>query len=193
IGELPLDLQPAFLRALDGYDVRRVGGASLRHDVRVIAATNRNLAEMVRAGEFRQDLYYRLAAARVRLPPLRERREDIPVLAALGAQEIGGTRGPEVVALRPAYDWPGHVRELRRALGRAAISPELAVVVPEAARPLLPLPEARRVANDEFERQYVERALARSGGRVSEAAAMAGVSRQMMTRLLAKHGIRRRD
>src|SRR5690606_969005 len=158
IGELPLDLQPAFLRALDGYDVRRVGGASLRHDVRVIAATNRNLAEMVRAGEVRQDLYYRLAAARVRLPPLRERREDIPVLAALFAEEIGVTLGPELVALLSAYDWPGNVRELRHAIGRAAISPELAVVMPEAARPLLPLPEARRVANDEFERQYVERA-----------------------------------
>src|SRR6185503_5768701 len=90
IGELPLDLQPAFLRLLESRSVRRVGGArDLPCDVRFVTATNRNLAEEVREGRFRADLFHRLAVARVRLPPLAERPEDIRVLAELFAAELG--------------------------------------------------------------------------------------------------------
>jgi DNA-binding NtrC family response regulator len=192
IGELPLDLQPYLLRVLEARESRRVGGPVQRHDVRVVAATNRNLAEEVRAGRFRQDLFYRLAVARVRLPPLRERREDIPLLAARFAGELGTRLGPELIALFSAHDWPGNVRELRHTVSRAAFQPDDALVAP--GRPaLLPLPEARRIAGDEFERDYLERALALAGGSVSRAAELADVSRQMMTRLVAKHGLRRRE
>ena len=189
IGELPLELQPVLLRALDSRSARRVGGQVVSFDVRVVAATHRNLAEEVRAGRFRQDLYFRLAAARLRVPPLRERREDIPILAHAFAEELGCGLGPELVSLLTAYDWPGNVRELRNTVARAAISPDPAFVAPEGARAgLPPLPDARRQAADDFERDYVERALRLAGGSVSKAAELAGVSRQMMTRLVARHG-----
>jgi DNA-binding NtrC family response regulator len=194
IGELPLELQPVLLRVLESRTSRRVGGtAERRHDVRVVAATHRNLAEEVRAGGFRQDLYYRLAAARVRLPPLRERPEDIPLLAGLFAAEAGARLSPELLAVLAAHDWPGNVRELHHAVTRAAIDPDGAVLAPALdpdAPPLEPLPIARRAAGERFERDYLERALALAGGSVSRAAELAGVSRQMMTRLLARHGLR---
>ncbi|HWM87612.1 MAG TPA: sigma 54-interacting transcriptional regulator, partial [Kofleriaceae bacterium] len=110
VGELPLDLQPSLLRALESGASRRVGGNALvRHDVRVIAATNRNLVEEVRAGRFRQDLYYRLAGARVRIPPLRERPEDIAILAGELAAATGADLSPELLAVLAAHDWPGNV------------------------------------------------------------------------------------
>jgi DNA-binding NtrC family response regulator len=188
VGELPLDLQPMLLRALDAREARRVGGKLFSFDVRVVAATHRNLAEEVRAGRFRQDLYFRLAASRLRIPPLRERRDDIPILAHGFAQEVDASLGPELLALLSAYDWPGNVRELRNTVARAAISPDPAFVAPQRARAgLPPLPEARRQAADDFERDYVDRALRLAGGSVSRAAELAGVSRQMMTRLVARH------
>jgi DNA-binding NtrC family response regulator len=195
IGELPLELQPVLLRVLESRTSRRVGGTGeIRHDLRVVAATNRNLAEEVGAGRFRQDLFYRLAGARVRLPPLRERAEDIPVLAAELAAEVGVDLSPELLAVLAAHDWPGNVRELRHALARAAIDPDRLGLGPTApaidAAPLEPLPAARRAAGERFEREYLERALALAGGHVSRAAELAGVSRQMMTRLLARHGLR---
>ncbi|HTE55318.1 MAG TPA: sigma 54-interacting transcriptional regulator [Kofleriaceae bacterium] len=204
IGELPLELQPILLRVLESRTSRRVGGsAELHHDVRLVAATHRNLAEEVRAGRFRQDLFYRLAAARVRLPPLRERPEDIPVLAGQFAAEVGADLSPELLAVLAAHDWPGNVRELHHAMTRAAIDPDHLVLAasidraasdPAAIDPrtssLEPLPTARRAAGERFERDYLERALALAGGSVSRAAELAGVSRQMLTRLLARHGVR---
>jgi DNA-binding NtrC family response regulator len=194
IGELPLDLHPVLLRVLDGHAIRAIGGKPRRHDVRIVAATNRNLVEEVKAGRFRKDLYFRLAGARVRLPPLRERREDIAVLAHLFARDAGATLTPELIALLAAYEWPGNVRELRNTIRRAAISSDPTFAAPDAvaaADALAPLPEARRAAADDFERDYVSRVLALAGGNVSRAADLAGVSRQLLTRLIAKHGLRR--
>ncbi len=127
IGELPLSLQTKLLRVLESGSFRRLGGTSyLKANVRVIAATNRNLLAMVEQGEFRQDLYYRLSAFPVQVPPLRERRDDVPMLAEhFLAQMEEGERfiplSPEVAETLMAYDYPGNVRELRNIVDRAAI------------------------------------------------------------------------
>jgi transcriptional regulator with GAF, ATPase, and Fis domain len=130
LGELPLDLQPKLLRALEQREIRRVGGSRpIRVDVRIIAATNRNLEEEVRAGRFRQDLYYRLSVVRLHLPPLRDRPEDIPLLArhflrgafnrrADGEPRVQGL-SREALEVLGAYAWPGNVRELVNTIERA--------------------------------------------------------------------------
>jgi DNA-binding NtrC family response regulator len=204
IGELPLDLQPMLLRAIETRSIRRVGGAGERRcDVRVVAATNRNLEEEVRAGRFRKDLFYRLAVARLRLPPLRERPEDIPVLARHFAAELGVVLPVELGAVLSSHGWPGNVRELRNVIARLAAQPaslgELLPAAGGARDPLFdgarlrPLSEARGQAGDEFERRYLTEALARADGNISAAAELAGVSRQLFTKLVAKHGLRWRD
>ncbi|MDW8245979.1 MAG: sigma 54-interacting transcriptional regulator [Sandaracinaceae bacterium] len=131
LGELRLDLQPKLLRVLEQREIRRVGGARpIKVDVRVIAATNRNLEEEVAAGRFREDLFYRLSVVRIRLPPLRERKEDIPLLArhflehgAFNRDRYGKKRvqgfGPGVLERLSEYDWPGNVRELHNVIERA--------------------------------------------------------------------------
>jgi DNA-binding NtrC family response regulator len=125
LGELPLELQPALLRVLEQREVRRVGDRRVRNvDVRVVAATNRDLQDMVKEGKFREDLYYRLAVVEVELPPLRDRIEDLPMLvehllrtANFDHQVRGVT--PDVLQLFRSYHWPGNVRELRNTLLRA--------------------------------------------------------------------------
>jgi DNA-binding NtrC family response regulator len=192
------------LRALETRATRRVGGnLEVRHDVRVVAATNRNLAEEVRGKRFREDLFFRLGVARVRLPPLRERPEDVPLLARVFATRTGATLTPELLAVLAAYHWPGNVRELRNTVERIAVGGApmpLAVDAAPAARPpwlsatpLPSLPDARQQAGEAFERAYLEEALARADGNLARAAELAGVSRQMLTRLAAKHGLRGRD
>ncbi|HEX2692201.1 MAG TPA: sigma 54-interacting transcriptional regulator [Kofleriaceae bacterium] len=123
IGELALDLQPQLLRVLDRRQVRRVGETqAIDVDVRVIAATHRDLRAMVRAGQFREDLYYRLAVVAAHVPPLRERKADIPALAARFAERMGrGTfaLSPSLLALLDRHDWAGNVRELRNVVERA--------------------------------------------------------------------------
>jgi DNA-binding NtrC family response regulator len=203
IGEMALDLQPVLLRALESRRTRRVGGQrEIAHDVRLLAATNRNLAEEVKAGRFRQDLFFRLAVARVRLPSLRDRPEDIPVLAGMFAAEVGFSIPPELLSALEAHPWPGNVRELRNTIHSAAAGAASPFAVDRApAEPptfrdgdrVRSLPEARHLAIDEFEKSYLEALLVAAGGVVSRAADLAGVSRQLLTRLLAKHRLRVRD
>jgi DNA-binding NtrC family response regulator len=123
IGELALDLQPQLLRVLDRRQVRRVGETqAVDVDIRVIAATHRDLRAMVRAGQFREDLYYRLAVVATHVPPLRERKADIPALATWFAERMGrGTfaQSPSLLELLERHDWPGNVRELRNVVERA--------------------------------------------------------------------------
>jgi len=150
IGELPLELQPKLLRVLEQREVRRVGSTKVRHvDVRVVAATNRNLRDEVAAGRFREDLYYRLAVVEVRLPALRERKEDLPLLVEHllhRAETTGrggrGVRGvaPEVRALLESYHWPGNVRELANVVERALPFSDGPIITLDA------LPEALRAA-----------------------------------------------
>ncbi|MCB9595517.1 MAG: sigma 54-interacting transcriptional regulator [Sandaracinaceae bacterium] len=131
IGELPLDLQPKLLRVLETRSFRRVGGnTSHAVNIRVIAASKRNLKMEVERGKFREDLYFRLAVVPIELPPLRERREDIPVLAQTLLERIAATDssgvtpkqlGPQILDALSSHDWPGNVRELRNVLERAAL------------------------------------------------------------------------
>jgi DNA-binding NtrC family response regulator len=197
IGELPLDVQPSLLRAIEQRRSRRLGGGGEEraHDLRVVAATNRNLAEEVRGGRFRQDLYYRLAVVRIAVPPLRERREDIPILAERMAAELGLHLGADLLAALAAHDWPGNVRELKNAIERAAadVAPIDQPAAPRLHPDLKSLAEARRQAADAFERDYLARALAAAGGNLSRAAELAGVSRQLFTQLARKHNMRARD
>jgi transcriptional regulator with GAF, ATPase, and Fis domain len=207
IGELPKDLQPKLLRALERREVKRLGSQKVESvDVRVLAATNRNLAAEVKSGAFRQDLYYRIAGARVCVPPLRERLDDIPMLVEhfvkLDAPHLAHVNiPPQVWDMFRAHRWPGNVRELRSAVQRMLVAPELALHAtdqaapelapqPSAASPALaPLRIARRNAADSFERDYLRALLQRTGGNVSRAAAIAEVSRQMVQKLMRKHDL----
>ena len=127
IGELDINLQPKLLRVLENRELKRVGGDRLiKIDVRVLAATNRDLRAMVNAGTFREDLYFRLSVIHVELPPLRERREDVPALAEVFLKEIAGRRGlnmqfgSDALAALQGHTWPGNVRELKNVVERAA-------------------------------------------------------------------------
>jgi two-component system, NtrC family, response regulator HydG len=197
IGELDLMLQPKLLRAIERGEVRRVGGdRAIRVDVRVLSATRRDLDREVQAGRFRDDLFHRLAVARLELPPLRRRAGDVAVLMAHFWTELGGDPSaltPDLVQSWEGYAWPGNVRELRNAVARrialgalSASHPSGAVESPpsdhdameRALRLELPLTHARQQVIDAFERLYVEQTLARHGGNVVRAAAAAGVSRR---------------
>jgi transcriptional regulator with PAS, ATPase and Fis domain len=203
IGELPRDLQPKLLRVLEKRQLRRVGGTKvITFDVRVIAATNRHLRAEVAKDQFRQDLYFRLAAAQVSVPALRDRMEDLPLLVEhflslerppRSASDISR----EVWDLLRAYRWPGNVRELRNAVQRLLVTPDRALrelasggapAPAMAPTTVLPLRVARREANDAFERDYLASALAAADGNVTRAAALAEVSRQNIQKLLKKYG-----
>ena len=208
IGELPLELQPRLLRFLERQEVKRVGAARHRPvDVRVVAATNRKLAGEVEAGRFRQDLFYRLSVVRLELPPLRERPDDIVLLAYHFAERFGPDPRQivtdEVAALLVSYPWPGNARELRNVVERLAVMPELAAEeLRQSARPPAPAAigslgdlafhEARTRWQDLFEQQYLAQQLSRAGGVVSHAAATAGLPRQTFHRLMRRHGLKGR-
>jgi len=211
IGELPVALQPKLLRALEMREVRRVGASvSKRIDVRVLAATNRHLARGVNEGTFREDLYYRLAVLEVTIPPLRVRRDDILVLAHHFYKSFSGKTDPlppAMVTTLLSRAWPGNVRELRNfiersvALGwctrRDARVEELPPSVPPGLEALvpadLPLKEARELWTNRFESLYVSALLRRTQGNVTKAAALAGVTRRSLQRLIVQHGLRSGD
>jgi anaerobic nitric oxide reductase transcription regulator len=219
VGELPLTVQPKLLRALQEGEIQRVGSDSVRRvNVRVIAATNRDLEEEVRQGRFRADLFHRLNVYPVHVPALRERREDIPLLAGyfcdvarrqLGLGPVRLSR-PAVHALM-AYDWPGNVRELENILSRLTLKAAAGVprggpvlIEPrhlsadfggaEAAPPPAPAAEppaaALREATLEFQRTQIRRALAAHGGNWAAAARALGVHRSNLHHLAARLGLR---
>jgi DNA-binding NtrC family response regulator len=207
IGELPLELQPKLLRALELRQVRPVGGREERKiDVRVVAATNRNLAAAVTDGTFRKDLFYRLAVARVVVPPLRDRIPDVIPLAtmflrrALGDQSVG--LAPDIAAMLAAHRWPGNVRELKNVVERHAL---LGIVDrknlfdgesprgPDAPADLweMRFHEARKTILDDFERTYLTRALDAAGGVVAQAVDRTGIPRPTFYRMLDRLGLTR--
>ena len=204
VAEMPLPLQPKLLRALESREIRRLGRtAPIPVDVRVMAATNRDLRAEVNGGRFRPDLFYRLAVFRVTLPPLRERPEDIPLVVARLLEDLEAGPGGAAL-LDPAYlaalrgaAWPGNVRELRNHLERC-LALEDALPPSEAADlapggPVdagLPYAEARRRALDEFERRYLQALLEAHRRRVTPAAAAAGIDRVYLYRLLRRHGLK---
>ncbi len=201
IGELPLSVQPKLLRALETGEIRRVGEAEHRAtDVRVVAATHRDLAAMVSAGAFREDLYFRLAVLPVSIPPLRERREDIRLLVEhflAGADPLL----PDVMADVENMPWLGNARELRNFVQRArALGGRRALdSMPGPARqrriPSVdldePFKDARERCIDHLERTYLEGWLARKQWNVSAVAEAMGVDRSYVHRLMKKHGLSR--
>jgi len=201
LGELPLDLQPKLLRALESRQVRPVGGNRMRElSIRVVAATHRDLKARVSAGEFREDLYYRLAVVEVRVPPLRERVEDIPLLVErLLARRTPpcslSDLPPNTLSVLKGHAWPGNVRELRNTLARLILFPggEGALLKSEAegAEPRCPpFHEAREAIIADFERRYVADQLRAHKGNISAAARAMGVSRQFLHKLITEHGMK---
>jgi DNA-binding NtrC family response regulator/tetratricopeptide (TPR) repeat protein len=202
VGELSLRAQAKLLRVLQEGELRRVGDAvSRRIDVRIVAATNRRLPQEVDAGRFRLDLLYRLDVVHVTVPPLRDRREDIPILAEHFWRDATARLGSRAVLASPTvaalahYDWPGNVRELQNVLASLAVrSPKRGAVPPSALPPAFTTPgtaDACRLedARRSFEERFVRAALVRTGGHRGRAAAELGVTRQGLTKLLVRLGI----
>jgi transcriptional regulator with GAF, ATPase, and Fis domain len=206
LGELPKDVQSKLLRVLDAREMKRVGGnKTMPVDVRLVAATNRNLEAEVQRGNFRADLYFRLAVGRVRVPPLRDRMDDLPLLIEHFLKRAKPSRSgrdmpASVWALFNGHRWPGNVRELSNAVQRFLVTPERVLMSAAESEPVRPHPAsstdlppplrvARREASEEFERAYLTRVLEYSQGQVVGAAAIAQVSRQMVHKLIRKHGM----
>jgi DNA-binding NtrC family response regulator len=202
IGELPTELQPKLLRATETHRCMPIGARSARHvNVRVIAATHRNLDDEVRRGTFRKDLFFRLAVVRIRIPPLRERLDDLPLLVDRLAGSVGNKKAAErLMALLPllrAYHWPGNVRELRNVIERLGVLP-VEEALPSAllgrkdtVQRLGSFVDARERAMDQFERMYIKDLLSATGGNVTRAAEQAGLSRRYLTRLITRHKLQR--
>jgi DNA-binding NtrC family response regulator len=217
IGELDLELQPKLLRALENHEVRPVGSNDRRRvDVRIVAATNRDLGQMVKDGTFREDLFWRLNVVRVALPPLRRRPEDVPLLvrhflglaAARDSNPKPMTIGYETMQKLQSHAWPGNIRELRNAIERAAVlstGRELDVDVHNAAAATvaaadglairfdLPFKDAKARLIDVFERTYWERTLDAHGWNVSAAARATGLHRKSLEYVVRKLGLGRPD
>jgi DNA-binding NtrC family response regulator len=210
IGDLPLELQPKLLGILERGETTRVGGVRpIAVDVRVLAATRRDLDREVQAGRFRDDLFHRLAVTRIELPPLRARQGDVRLLAQHFCQELGAAPLPEaLLANWQDYAWPGNVRELKNAVARrvalgdladgpadtdqSSPPPEGSALVPredQFARVLaleLPLAEARQRIIDQFDGRYVQHMLDVHSGNVTRAAARAGVGRRHFQRMKSR-------
>jgi two-component system response regulator HydG len=195
IGELPGEAQAKLLRALETGEVRRVGGSDPTFpDVRIVAATNRRLHEAARDGEFRSDLYFRLAVLAVRLPALRERPEDIPAMAQAIAQRIHNQMRitPEAITALQGYSWPGNARELRNVLTRAfvltgpVVEPGHLIFSPLDADPT---PETPRRSIEEAERAVVTDALRRAKDNRTVAAKLLGIPRSSLLYKLKRWGI----
>ena len=209
IGDMPLGLQPKLLKVIEEKTFRRIGSArDIRVDVRVIAATNKNLAELARARAFREDLFYRLNVIPLRLPPLRERREDVPSLVrhfveAFSRECRKPIRGvdPSAERLLAAYDWPGNVRELRNVIERAIILENAPSILPthlppEIVSPVPPAPEERGgivvtekgVSLEEVEKDLIGQALNLAAGNQVKAARLLHLTRDVLRYRMKKYG-----
>jgi transcriptional regulator with PAS, ATPase and Fis domain len=200
IGELQIQTQVKLLRVLDGYPFYRLGGhRKIQVDVRIVAATNQDLDAAVIAGRFRQDLFHRLGQFQLRVPPLRERPEDIVALAEhfLGLKTPGSSFTPDAVSALLSHAWPGNVRELRNLVARVAVEsrqPEIhksQIVAAMSGNPVAQRQSASiPVGNlDSMEEQMIIRALERSGGHRSQAAEQLGISRRTLSRKLKEYKI----
>jgi transcriptional regulator with GAF, ATPase, and Fis domain len=218
IGELPLQGQVKLLRVLQSHEIQRVGSdETIAVDARIVAATNKNLRKLIELGQFREDLFYRLSVIHVSLPPLRERKDEIPLLLAYYGDEAAEALKRRPVALSPrlrdfllGYAYPGNIRELRNLVYRLSclagdsadlaqlpedIRPDaLALAQPPApAPPPASLADAKRAASDEAERACLERGLKDVGGTVAELARRWDMNRSHLQILLKKHGLHSKD
>ncbi|RMG73266.1 MAG: sigma-54-dependent Fis family transcriptional regulator [Nitrospirae bacterium] len=205
IGDMPLSIQGRFLRVLQERQFYPLGSdRPVNVDVRVIVATNKDLAEEVRAGNFREDLFFRIHVIPIKLPPLRDRKEDIPLLVSHFIKKYSSKMNKDVRGIKPKalkklmlYDWPGNVRELENTIEYAVamargkmIDEELITVTPASAvSSLRPYDEAK----ESFERQYLVNLLKHTKGNVSKAAEIAGRYRADLYNLMKKHGINPKD
>jgi transcriptional regulator with PAS, ATPase and Fis domain len=208
VGELALELQPQLLRILEKREVRPIGETKPhRVDVRVMAATNKDLKSLVKAGKFREDLFFRLAVVNVGVPPLRKRKEDIPALARLFLAEMdkGDFEIPDaIIDQLMEHDWPGNVRELRNVVERG-LSLATAEITPDTDPDMggpdlvdgkmpaemmdMPFKEAKGMLVEAFEREYLTQLLSRHKGNISRAAQEAGIDRNYIHRLVKKYNI----
>jgi len=208
IGDIGLPLQVKLLRVIQEQEVRRVGGTTTgKIDVRIIAATNHDLAQWVKEGKFREDLFYRLNVVRIVVPPLRDRREDIPMLAhhflqtvcAENAQVVRGF-APETVAFLAQYAWPGNVRELENVIERAVSLTHGPLILPEdlpeeirRAEPAAAIPvlqhEREHITLDELEKRYLITVLKETGNNKVRAAKILGIDRRTLYRMAERFGI----
>jgi DNA-binding NtrC family response regulator len=219
IGELPAELQTRLLRVLDQRTVRRVGShRPQKVDLRVVAATNRNLEGLVAEGRFRQDLFYRLSVVEIRLPPLRQRPEDIPLLARHFLRQSGCANPddvltPEVLEVLATRRWPGNARELRNVVERAVILQDgISAGPPPAEAASLttgdadwlaraipgswldrPYKELKGEVLDRLEAKYLRHLLDHHGHNISRLAGAAGIDRHLMRKLLRKHNLWRAE
>ncbi len=213
IGDVPLSMQVKLLRVLQERRFERVGGSeSIAIDVRVVAATHQALEKLVKEGKFREDLYYRLNVIRMEIPPLRERPEDVAVLADLFCQRYARpgkavpTVGPEAMAVLAKCEWPGNVRQLENAIERACITCTDGVIAvknlpPDVARRTeggkhpyqvdlsRPLTEQLTELTSAFEERYLRKALRKTRGHVGKCATLTGLSRRSITDKIAQHKI----
>jgi len=223
IGELPLQGQVKLLRVLQSHEIQRVGSdETIAVDARIVAATNKNLRRLIELGQFREDLFYRLSVIHLTLPPLRDRKDEIPLLLAYYGDEAAEVLKRRPVGMTPAlraflldYAYPGNIRELRNLIYRlACLAGECADLghLPEDIRPVPPqvpaapepqsvaapdppasLAEAKRAASDEAERACLERGLKDVGGTVAELARRWDMNRSHLQILLKKHGLHSKD
>jgi formate hydrogenlyase transcriptional activator len=206
IGEMPLELQPKLLRAIQDQEFERVGGnRTIRTDVRFVVATNRDLKAMVDEGKFRADLYYRLHVFPLNVPPLRQRREDIPLLTRYFVQRHAQRMGRTIDSISSHamealtnYDWPGNIRELQNVIERSVIltkGPDLHVAMPEFEEKPAPVAVNGRASNgSELERSRILQALKESRGEVggpNGAAARLGLKRTTLQSRMRKYNITR--
>jgi DNA-binding NtrC family response regulator len=214
VGDIPPAMQAKLLRVLQERKFERIGGSNtVEVDVRVIAATHRHLPKLVRRNKFREDLYYRLNVVRIELPPLRERPEDIPLLAThftakyARRGEAAKTISPEAMEKLLAHTWPGNIRELENAIEGACATARDSVIRPEnlplevlAARPnpaapaidlSRPLPDLLREMTVNLEKQYLLKALKKSRGNVGRCAEICGMSRRSVSAKLAEYNIKK--
>jgi len=212
VGDIPAAMQAKLLRVLQDRRFERVGGSeSIEVDVRVIGATNRSLQKLVQDGQFREDLYYRLNVVKIELPPLRDRKEDIPLLAAYFSQKYARPAEsakqivPKTMQALLQYHWPGNIRELENAIERACVTSLNGSIQPENLPPEVlngrparvplpfdltqPLPVVLRRLSAEVEQEYIRKALEQSGGVVSRCAQMCGLSRRSLSAKLAAYQI----
>ncbi|RMI14196.1 MAG: sigma-54-dependent Fis family transcriptional regulator [Calditrichaeota bacterium] len=205
IGDLPEALQAKLLRVLQEHEIERLGDSrTLRVDVRVIAATNKNLENLVREGKFREDLYYRLSVVPLTIPPLRERREDIPFLVDHFLRQYAGERrlriDPAVISALQAYDWPGNVRELENIIERMVVLSrsdtltlqDLPPHIVQANAPENPVGvsgEEGELSLEEIERRAIIEALHRAGGNQTQAAKLLKIPRHVLLYRMKKFGL----
>lgn len=205
IGDISSTLQSKLLRVLQEREIRRVGGAdSIKVDVRVVTATNKDLKKLVTEHRFREDLYYRLNVVTISIPPLRDRNEDIPILAKYFLQKYGnsGTKqvtdiSPKAMALLTQHEWPGNVRELEHTIERAIVLTPHSTIVPEdlpasiaSQTPPTPGKDSGWKTLDQLEREHILKVLDAFKGDEAQAAETLGIHRKTLQRKLREYGLR---